>query len=519
MPQPKVDYSLYLVTDSTPAILGNKDLVKVVEAAVAGGVTLVQLRDKTSDTSDLIRIAKALHEVTRAANVPLLINDRIDVALASGVEGVHIGQDDMDYKTARKLLGPDAIIGVTTNTEAEALQAARDGADYLGVGTVFSTATKANTKSIIGTAGVQQILSSLAPNNLGHVKTVCIGGINARNAQRVLYQTASPSKKLDGIAVVSAIMASSDPKIASTHLKDLVSAPPPFAKSLSKDPLTRESIIATTPTIIARLANTKPLAHNMTNLVVQHFAASVALAIGASPIMSNNGLEAGDLAALGGSLVINMGTTTPDIRKNHLLALEAYNAVGGPVVFDPVGAGATEARREGTKALMGGGWFSVVKGNEGEIRTVAGVEGVRQRGVDSGDAQLGLQERIEVVRDLARRERNVVLMTGEVDVISDGTRTVSVANGHALLGEITGSGCTLGTTVAAVLAVEREDTLMGTLAAVLLFEIAAEIAAEKAQGPGTFVPLFVDALYGLRERCKAGDGTWAERAKVEVHEE
>ncbi|KAK6439095.1 thiamine biosynthetic bifunctional enzyme, partial [Oleoguttula sp. CCFEE 5521] len=359
MPQPKVDYSLYLVTDSTPAILGNKDLVKVVEAAVAGGVTLVQLRDKTSDTGDLIRIAEALHEVTRAANVPLLVNDRIDVALGAGVEGVHIGQDDMDYETARKLLGSDAIIGVTANTEAEALQAAHDGADYLGVGTVFSTATKANTKSIIGTAGVQHILSLLASQNLGHVKTVCIGGINAKNAQRVLYQTASPAKSLDGIAVVSAIMAASDPGAAAKHLKDLVSMPPPFAKSLSKHPLTRESIISTTPSIIARLASTKPLAHNMTNLVVQHFAASVALAIGASPIMSNNGLEAADLAALGGSLVINMGTTTPEIRKNHLLALEAYNAVGGPVVFDPVGAGATAARREGTKALMPGGGFSV----------------------------------------------------------------------------------------------------------------------------------------------------------------
>ncbi|KAK6400553.1 thiamine biosynthetic bifunctional enzyme, partial [Oleoguttula sp. CCFEE 5521] len=130
---------------------------------------------------------------------------------------------------------------------------------------------------------------------------------------------------------------------------------------------------------------------------------------------------------------------------------------------------------------------------------------------------LGLQERIKVVRDLARRERNVVLMTGEVDVISDGMRTISVANGHALLGEITGSGCTLGTTVAAVLAVERGDVLMGTLAAVLLFDIAAELAADKAGGPGTFVPLFVDALYDLRERSKAGDGKWAMRARVEMH--
>jgi len=90
-----VDYSLYLVTDSTPAILGSKDLVQVVRQAVAGGATIVQLRDKTSDTADLIRIAKDLHKITKPAGVPLLINDRVDVAIASGVEGVHIGQDDI----------------------------------------------------------------------------------------------------------------------------------------------------------------------------------------------------------------------------------------------------------------------------------------------------------------------------------------------------------------------------------------------------------------------------------------
>ncbi|KAK0327675.1 thiamine biosynthetic bifunctional enzyme [Friedmanniomyces endolithicus] len=512
-----VDYSLYLVTDSTPAILGDKDLVAVVKAAVEGGATIVQYRDKTSDTAELVRVAKQLHQVTKAAGVPFLINDRVDVALAAGVEGVHVGQDDMDLKTARKLLGPDAIIGITANSLEEALDAAGDGADYLGIGTVFATPTKENTKSIIGTAGVRDILSDLHLCGFGGIQTVAIGGINASNVQRVMYQCASPTKDLDGVAVVSAIIASQDPKAAAHNLRDLLSRPPPFAFTAHHVQLSRNDIIARVPTIIARMASRKPLCHNMTNLVVQNFAANVALAIGASPIMSNNGLEAGDLAALGGALVVNMGTTTPDIRSNHLKALAAYNAVGGPVVFDPVGAGATQQRREGVKALMAGGYFDVIKGNEGEIRTVSGAHGVKQHGVDSGASQLTLKDRITLVKATAERESNVVLMSGVIDVISDGVRTFTISNGHKYLGEITGSGCTLGTTIASVLAVEREDKLLAAVAGILMYEIASERAAgrDDVKGPGTFVPAFIDELYRIREECVRGDGTWIEAAKLE----
>ncbi|KAK5174526.1 thiamine biosynthetic bifunctional enzyme [Saxophila tyrrhenica] len=510
-----VDYSLYLVTDSTSAILGKKDLLEVVKAAVAGGVTIVQYRDKTSETADVVQIAQQLYEVTKAAGVPLLINDRVDVALAVGCEGVHVGQDDMDLKTARKLLGPDAIVGVTANSEEEASQAARDGADYLGIGTVYATPTKENTKSIIGTAGVQQILSSLAKQN-HTVKTVCIGGINHANAQRVLYQTASPSKQLDGIAVVSAIMAASDPKKASSDLRQLIATPPPFATSASKPQLSPSDLVARIPTIIKTMASKKPLCHNMTNLVVQNFAANVAIAIGSSPIMSNNGLEAPDLANLGGSLVINMGTTTPEIRENHLKALAAYNAVGGPTLLDPVGAGATQQRREGVKALLAGGYFDVLKGNEGEIRTASGAQGVQQRGVDSGASQLSMEEKIALVKETAGRLRNVVLMTGSADVISDGERTFVIENGHELLGEITGSGCALGTTIASVMATWREDKLLAAVAGCLMYEIAAERAAgrENVKGPGTFVPAFIDELYLIRKESLDENGQWVQGAKV-----
>ncbi|KAI7205605.1 Hydroxyethylthiazole kinase [Hortaea werneckii] len=518
MPSKTVDYSLYLVTDSTHAILGDKDLVQVVQKAVEGGATIVQYRDKTSDTADLVRIAKDLHAVTRPANVPLLINDRVDVALAAGVEGVHVGQDDMDLATARRILGPDAIVGVTANNLEEAVEAAKGGADYLGIGTVYATPTKENTKSVIGTAGVQDILSDLIKKGYGHVKTVCIGGVNASNCQRILYQSASPQKPLDGIAVVSAIMASSQPKEAASHLKTLVSTPPPFATSLSNAALSRDDVVAKAPGIVKAMASKKPLCHNMTNLVVQNFAANVALAVGSSPIMSNNGLEADDLASLGGALVINMGTTTPDVRGNHLKALAAYNAVGGPVLLDPVGAGATEQRREGVRALMRGGYFDLIKGNEGEIRTVSGAQGVKQHGVDSGASQLQLEDRVKLVRGIAAREHNVVLMTGSTDVVSDGERTFAISNGHEYLGEITGAGCTLGTTIASMLAAERGDKLLAAATGILMYEIAAERAATRdgVKGPGTFVPAFIDELYAIRQESMAGDGKWAQAAKLEV---
>ncbi|KAF2763560.1 Hydroxyethylthiazole kinase [Pseudovirgaria hyperparasitica] len=510
----KVDYSLYLVTDSTQGILGDRDLTSVVQAAVEGGVTVVQYRDKTSGTAELIRTAKKLHQVTKAASIPLLINDRLDVALAMGAEGVHIGQDDIDLPTARRLLGKAAIIGVTANSVQEAVKAVEDGADYLGIGTVYATPTKEDTKSIIGPAGVRDILTEIAAIS-DNVATVCIGGINASNIQRVLYQSQSRLNSLDGVAVVSAIMASSDPTGAARTLRSLIATQPLFATIQASNALITNVVKIEGPRIIQALVTQSPLCHNMTNLVVQNFAANVALAIGASPIMSNNGAEAADLAKLGGSLVVNMGTVTSDGLSNYLQALRAYNAVGGPTLFDPVGAGATQQRRDAVKTLMAGGYFDVIKGNEGEIKTVAGMAGAQQRGVDSGASTLSLEEKARLVQQLATRERNIVLMTGKVDVISDGRRTYAISNGHELLGSITGSGCTLGTTIASVLAVHRSDKLLAAVTGILLYEIAAEqaVSCGNAHGPGTFIPAFLDRLYHIRT-VDVPAGTGFENAKI-----
>lgn len=501
------------------------------------GVTVVQYRDKASDTGDLIKTAKALHEKCKKHNVPLIINDRVDVALAVGCEGVHLGQDDMNISEARKLLGDDKIIGATISSIEEARIAVEHGADYLGIGTLYATSTKKNTKDIIGINGIRKILHYLhtADEPSRTIKTVCIGGVNALNIQLVTFQLTAPSsptttpKSIDGVALVSAIIAAQDVEQASANLKTLLSTPPNFTTSppptdnwTSLSALHSACLSAT-----KALHSTSPLTHNMTNLVVQNFAASVALAIGASPIMSNNGAEAPDLAQLGGALVVNMGTATPDALRNHRLAIAAYNAKGAPVVLDPVGAGATAARREALAYLLASGYFSLIKGNEREIVAVARASGLevvaedgelQQRGVDSGAAVYSLEQRAYIVSRVARRERTVVLMTGATDVVSDGERTYAVSNGHEYLGMVTGSGCTLGTTLSAYMAASPGDKLVAAVAGMLHFEVAAERAAEVegVRGPGTFVPAFIDELWRGRMDVVEGRGGGEERWKVEA---
>jgi thiamine-phosphate diphosphorylase/hydroxyethylthiazole kinase len=506
------------------------------------GVTIVQYREKTSDTGALIHTAKALHAKCRQHNIPLIINDRVDVALAVDCEGVHLGQDDMSITTARSILGPEKIIGATVSSIAEARIAVDEGADYLGIGTLYATNTKKNTKDIIGINGIRKILHYLdyAGEVSKAIKTVCIGGINAKNLQRIMYQLYAPSssatkpKTIDGVAIVSAIISPEDTQTATSHLRTLLSTTPPFqTKESPTNPSSSNSPFdLSTALQAATLAVhiTSPITHNMTNTVVQNLSANIALALGASPIMSLNSAEAPDLAALSGALVINMGTMTSETLTHHRAAISAYNAVGGPVVLDPVGAGATSARKEGLSWLMAGGYFDVIKGNEAEIMAVVRASGLelvngstqQQKGVDSSPSHLTLLQKAHIAFRLALRERTIILLTGATDILTDGRNTYAISNGHAYLGMVTGSGCSLGTTISAYLAASREDKLIAALAAIVHFEIAAEDAAarEDVMGPGTFVPAFIDELCARRMDVVKGGGRadWVGRMKVELLE-
>ncbi|KAF7547784.1 hypothetical protein G7Z17_g7481 [Cylindrodendrum hubeiense] len=179
MAKPAVNYGVYLVTDSTPAILGDGDICAVVEAALRGGVTVVQYRDKHSERSVAVETARRLHGIAQRFGVPLLINDRVDVpsrwaaractlARTTWTSQTSLTHRTTAYVEARNLLGPGKIIGVTASSKEEALRACEAGADYLGLGTVYATQTKKDTKSIIGPSGVRDILAALAAAARAH---------------------------------------------------------------------------------------------------------------------------------------------------------------------------------------------------------------------------------------------------------------------------------------------------------------------------------------------------------------
>lgn len=189
------DYSIYLVTDD--GCLQGRALIDCVREALEGGVTLVQYRAKTASSAEMYAEALQLKALCDSFNVPLIINDRLDIAMAVGAAGVHLGQDDLPCAAARKILGEDYLIGVSAHNPAEAKAALQSGADYLGCGAVFGTATKADVKKL-GTDGLAAICKAKG------LPVVGIGGVTADNYREVRAAGA------DGAAIVSGILAQPD---------------------------------------------------------------------------------------------------------------------------------------------------------------------------------------------------------------------------------------------------------------------------------------------------------------------
>jgi len=203
-----IDPGLYLVTDR--ALSGERSVEDVVRAAVRGGVSMVQLREKEIETRAFVALGRRLKEELAWQGVPLIIDDRLDVALACGADGVHLGQHDMLCGDARRIMGPEAIIGISVETAAQAAEAEAFDCDYLGVSPVFPTPTKTDVASSWGLEGLRRLRSQ------SRHRLVAIGGINQANAREVLGAGA------DGIAVVSAICAARDPQAAAQELREIL---------------------------------------------------------------------------------------------------------------------------------------------------------------------------------------------------------------------------------------------------------------------------------------------------------
>ena len=203
-----IDYSLCLVTDR--GLSRGRTTIQIVEAALCGRVTCIQLREKTCSTREFITQALSIKDHLKRHNVPLIINDRVDIAQAVNADGVHLGQSDMPIEMAKTILKDSMIIGISAESLEDAVQAEKNGADYIGVSPIYATPTKTDAASPLGLEGLREIRKSVK------IPLVGIGGLNRGNAGEVINNGG------DGVAVVSAIVAADDPEKAARELKKII---------------------------------------------------------------------------------------------------------------------------------------------------------------------------------------------------------------------------------------------------------------------------------------------------------
>lgn len=242
----------------------------------------------------------------------------------------------------------------------------------------------------------------------------------------------------------------------------------------------------------------KPLVHNITNLVVNNIAANALLTIGASPVMAYAKEEAADMARIASALSLNMGTLTPEVVEAMLIAGQSAAEANVPIVFDPVGVGATPYRNETAETIVRTLPVRVIRGNAGEMSVMLGIGGA-VKGVDSSAAGANLPQ---AMKEYAKENGIVLVATGEVDYVTDGESIWSLQNGHPLLSAITGSGCMLTAILGGFVGVcpkegKLSDYAEASVAAITAYNVASELAEKLSAGPGTFQAHLFDALYSM----------------------
>lgn len=252
-----------------------------------------------------------------------------------------------------------------------------------------------------------------------------------------------------------------------------------------------------------KIKEESPLIYHITNNVVKNDVANVTLAIGASPIMSDNPKEAEEIAQLADALVLNTGTIQPETACAMLLAGKEANRKGIPVVLDPVGVGATSYRQKMILEMLKEVEITAIKGNAGEIATLADIDW-KTKGVDAGEGNADL---VDIAKRVAKKYNCLVGLSGEVDIVTDGSKTFLVANGHPMMGQITGSGCMLSGMVGIFLSTLKDNPLEALLRAHISFAIAGEKAADHSivRGTGSFRSALLDELYLLTDEEVKGN--------------
>jgi len=243
---------------------------------------------------------------------------------------------------------------------------------------------------------------------------------------------------------------------------------------------------------LVKLRELKPLVHNITNFVVMNYTANALLAIGASPVMAHAIDEVEEMVQLAGVLVLNIGTLTTSWIDSMIKAAQKANEAGIPVVLDPVGSGATRLRTKSARKILESASISVIRGNASEILSLKN-EKSTTRGVDSAHS---VDDAEQSAKELANELGTVLAVTGQIDIITDGISTISIHNGHPLMGRVTGTGCTASAICGAFLSVDI-NPLSATSTALSVFGLCGELAAKKAKSPGSYSIALIDALFDI----------------------
>lgn len=461
-----IDYSLYLVTNRD--ILENIDLISAIEEAIKGGVSIVQLREKNLEYDEFLALGKKVKKLTDSYSIPLIINDNIQIAKQLNCTGVHIGQDDEKLQTARQILGEDKIIGVSVSTIDEANRAIKNGADYLGIGTVFFTSTKKDIKTPIGLKGLKKVVECSS------IPSVAIGGIDKQNLNSVL------ECGVDGVALISAILQNNSIKKSSKNLKNMI----------------KEKRMENIVQLQKEIKEKNPIVFHITNSVTINDCANITLSAGASPLMSFCKEELEDILSFSSALVLNIGTMDYFMRDMVISAGVIANKLNIPVILDPVGVGASLSRKELVSKLLKEVKFAVIKGNSAEIKTLLGLD-ITKAGVDSKEDFNDTKQ----IKNLALKLDTVIAMSGKVDIISDGQKVAKVKNGVEILAKVSGTGCMSASLIGSACGASS-DYFSSAVFAMCMMGISGELSLRQNPkiGNGSLKTALLDNIYNLSEK-------------------
>jgi len=247
--------------------------------------------------------------------------------------------------------------------------------------------------------------------------------------------------------------------------------------------------------LLERVGEKKPVVHHLTNWVTIYDCANIVKALGASPVMAHAKEEVAEMAQIASSLVLNIGTLTTDFVQAMKIAAISANKKGIPVILDVCGAGATQLRDKKCLELLNETKIDVIKGNASEIARVSG-EAVKTKGVDAGHVAKNMAK---IAKDLAKKRKCTVVVTGKEDIVTDGKKTYIIKNGHSMMTHVVGTGCMAASVIGAFCAVDN-DLAFASASGLVCFEVAAERAAKLSRGPGSFKEKLFDCIFNLDKK-------------------